>query len=59
MNKKQIPISQARVLRDKVRQTVKTINRKLRRIQQANVCAGPRTPVQKKAYMRWLERQFY
>jgi hypothetical protein len=48
MNKKQMPISQARVLRDKVRQTVKTINRKLRRLQRANACAGPRTPVQKK-----------
>jgi len=59
MNKKQIPISQARVLRDKVRQTVKTINRKLRRLQRANLYTGPRKLVRESDYMKWLERQWY
>jgi len=59
MNKKRVPVSQARVLRDKVRQTVKTINRKLRRIQQTKIYTRPRMPVREYDYMRWLERQFY
>ncbi len=56
MTKKRVPVSQAREFRDKVRRTVKTIKRKIRRIQ---LCAGPRTPVQESDYIKWLERQNY